>query len=1355
MQNLTLQAILSPTVITVAPDTPLTEVLTSMESLHLSCMVAVDDDRRPLGIFTDQDVIRLMAETSIVHELKMADVMNTVPLTATSNTDFRSAYHLISEKGFRHLIVVDAAGRLEGVINETDFLHMLGLEFLIELKTVGDVMTRNVQTIVADAVLSEAVNLMASQQAHSVIVMRDDLPAGVLTEHDMISLARKIGAPSAVNLTSVMNAPVQTIPADTSLKMAAQKMEETGVRQLVVIEHGNISGLVTHHDIVKATQGHCIEFLHETLERQRRDLLDAHSIIEQTRQQLLLRSLMEQINDAVYVVDVNSGRILDANNEASVSLGHSHEELLQLSIFDVSAHVRPGSEWHAFLHRFSASGQQIFESQMRRRDGSEFPVEMNARLLQRDNHDYVVAVARDLTNLRQQETQLRLQLAALNASANAIVLTDRNAVIQWSNQAFSDMTGYSASEAIGKHPNELIRSGVQTREFYAALWKTILSGQVWRGEVVNKRKDGTLYQEEMTITPVRDENREITHFVAVKQDITARKEAERAVQESHDQLNALIEAIPDAIFFKDGESRWLITNETAKKLFHLHGFDWQGKTEMELAAARPEFRVAHESCRIDDEKAWEAGKLSLFEERVADESGHVREFEVRKVPLFGPENERKGLVIIGRDISERKQTEEQLREAAAVMQSTHEGVVICDATPKIIAINAAYTDITGYSAPEVIGQHPKVFSSGHSDLSFHDAIWKNLLRDGHWQGEVWNRRKSGEVYPQLLTISTVYDDQHLPMRYVGVFADISQLKENQAQLEFMALHDPLTKLPNRSLVEQRLKQEIELAHRHKHHVGVLFIDLDRFKLVNDSFGHLVGDELLCDVSTRLNARLREGDTLGRLGGDEFILLVSPLRDSQDAAIVARDFISVLSAPFQLPDGHEVFIGGSIGISLFPQDGETVSELMKNADAAMYLAKESGRNQYSFYSKELNADARSRLTMENDLRRAVLQNELMLHYQPIVDLRTGKICGAEALARWRQGNNQWISPTKFIPLSEKSGVILMIGNWVINQACMQIRKWLDEGLANVRVAINISARQFRSGNLDKLVAQALKKYNISAQHLELELTESMLMHEHDEAVATMQKLKQIGVKISLDDFGTGYSSFSYLSRFPIDTLKIDQSFVRNVVIERDATEIASAIIGLAHRMGLRVVAEGVETEAQLAYLRENGCDEIQGYRFSTPLTPQDFADLLRSGKTLPNPEETCPARHLLIVSDKPDILKDIELSLHDEDYCIHTADGSHAGLESLALNQAQVILVKQHPPGMDGPDFLSRAREINPHSIRILLADQDDNLATLSQAVNSGTAGKLLTHPIAEDHLRKHVLEAFAAYEAATEKSGHP
>jgi diguanylate cyclase (GGDEF)-like protein/PAS domain S-box-containing protein len=1209
MHKLTLQTILSPSVFTVAPDTPLPDVLASMESLHISCVVAVDKAHRPVGIFTEQDAIRLMAERKTVAQLRMSDAMSASPLTASSNLDFRDAYRLISEKGFRHLIVVDDTGRVAGVVSEADFLQHMGMEYLIGIKSVSNAMTRNLISLKEDATLAEAVDLMDKQKISCVIVTRENFPVGILTERDAAGLARTISDPARVQIVSVMKSPVQTIDASLSIPEAIKRMESANIRRLVVVEDGILAGIVTRHDFVKTMQGRYVEFLHETLELQRKDLHFARKQIELTRQQLLYHSLMEQVNDAIIVLRAENGMIVDCNEQACRDLDYTRDELLCMTLFDFTTRLKSGTTWNAELEVIAREGHRLTETHHRRRDGSRFPVEIHARLIQKDNERYVVAVARDLTERKRAETQLSLQNAALNSTANAIVITDKDGIIEWANPAFSLMTGYALEEAIGKRPKELVSSGTHTREFYQAMWNTIVSGQVWRGEIVNKHKDGTHYTEEMTITPVSGEDKVITHYIAVKQNISSRKEAEIKLAQSETTFRGILNSITEAVYILGLDGRFIDVNHGAEMMYDY--------TRDELIGKTPEYLSAPEKndlpALIEAINRAFSGVPQQFEFWGKRKDGSIFPKSVSLVK--GDYFDQPAIIAVARDITKLKEAEELLRESAAVMSSTHEGVVITDTTPHILAVNDAYTTITGYTRDETIGKDPGILNSGRQDKSFYEFMWKIIQKDGFWQGEIWNRRKSGEIYPQWLSISAVFNNQHQPVRYIGVFSDITKLKESQSQLEFLAHHDPLTRLFNRSAVESRMEQELEQAKRHDRQLSVLFIDLDRFKQVNDSFGHLIGDELLCSVAERLRARLREGDTLGRLGGDEFVLLATPLEEKHDAAVIARDILIALGEPFNLSTGHEVFIGGSIGISLFPDNGSTVAELTKNADAAMYLAKENGRNQFSFYTPELNADARKKLELENDLRRAVMHNELRLHYQPKVNIRSGRISGAEALVRWKKADGGWISPAQFIPVAEKSGVILTIGNWVIEQACSQIRIWLDEGLPEISIAVNVSARQFRSGHLDKLVKNALEKFNISPHHLELELTESMLMNEPERAIDTMNKLKKVGVKISLDDFGTGYSNFGYLRRFPIDSLKIDQSFVRGVAIKPDDAMIVDSIIGLAQRMKLHVIAEGVETAEQLHYLRANHCDELQGYYFSKALPADEFADLLRSGKIL--------------------------------------------------------------------------------------------------------------------------------------------
>ncbi|PTQ78781.1 PAS domain S-box-containing protein/diguanylate cyclase (GGDEF)-like protein [Nitrosomonas oligotropha] len=559
---------------------------------------------------------------------------------------------------------------------------------------------------------------------------------------------------------------------------------------------------------------------------------------------------------------------------------------------------------------------------------------------------------------------------------------------------------------------------------------------------------------------------------------------------------------------------------------------------------------------------------------------------------------------------------ETLKQAAAVFESSREGIVITDLEPRILAINRAYTEITGYSEAQVLGKNPKIIKSGHHGKPFYQAMWASLKTVGHWSGEIWNRRRNGEIYPQWLTISTVCNDRNEPCNYVGVFADITQMKQSEAQLAHLAHYDPLTGLPNRLLVQSRLHHAIERAQRHNLRIATLYVDLDRFKNVNDSLGHPIGDELLIMLAARLKKRLREEDTLARLGGDEFLLVLEDIKEPSESASVAQTLIDLLATPFALPSGHEIFINASIGISLFPDDASNVTELIQHADMAMYLAKKEGRSTYRYHTEALSIAANERLVMETRLRHALTAGEFVLHYQPLIDAHSGRAVGVEALVRWQPPGEAIVPPGKFIPIAEETGLIVPLGEWVLRTACAQGRAWIDAGFAPLVMAVNLSVRQFQSENLAEVIQRVLEETKLPAACLELELTESMFMEHAERSIDTLKTLKAPGIQLAIDDFGTGYSSLTYLKRFPIDKLKIDQSFVRGLAHDPNDREIAATIIAMARGLKLSVLAEGVESEQQLAFLRQHGCDYYQGFLFHRPAPAKELEAWLREHSAQP-------------------------------------------------------------------------------------------------------------------------------------------
>jgi diguanylate cyclase (GGDEF)-like protein/PAS domain S-box-containing protein len=564
---------------------------------------------------------------------------------------------------------------------------------------------------------------------------------------------------------------------------------------------------------------------------------------------------------------------------------------------------------------------------------------------------------------------------------------------------------------------------------------------------------------------------------------------------------------------------------------------------------------------------------------------------------------------VGARLSTQRLDHERVRVATAVFDSTQEGVLVTDEQGLIVHVNRAFMAITGYQREEVLGDRPNRFKSGRHDAQFYRVMYEALMEKGHWSGEIWNRRKSGEIYPQWQNIRRVCDDAGQTSHFVAVFSDLTAIKRSEQELQQLAHYDPLTGLPNRLLFTDRAAQALTYAGSSKRGCALLLIDLDHFKNINDSLGHNVGDQVLKAVAERLQGLFDSGMTLARLGGDEFALLQENCQQVMQAAGLAQRVLDAMKEPFVL-DSHPLFISASVGISLFPSDAQSAEQLLRNADSALFKAKSDGREGYALYTEELTAHAQQRVELASELRRAIDRHELRVFYQPVHDLESSRILGVEALVRWQHPERGMVSPGEFIPIAEQSGLIGEIDGWVLNTACRQMCAWLAAGLEVSFVAVNVSSRLFSRGDLDRQVAEVLRETGLDPAYLELEVTESAVMEDPEQAIEQLHRLRELGISLAIDDFGTGYSSLLRLKRMPVQKLKIDQGFVAGLPSDEDDIAIVRVIIALAQSMGMNVLAEGIEHADQAGFLLANGCELGQGYWFARPM-PAEQIDWLRA------------------------------------------------------------------------------------------------------------------------------------------------
>lgn len=861
---------------------------------------------------------------------------------------------------------------------------------------------------------------------------------------------------------------------------------------------------------------------------------------------------------------------------------------------------------------------------------------------------------------------------------------------------------------------------------------------------------------------------DVTHIKVAEQDaITAQQKLEEQLQLASRARKALLSVVEDA---KESEIRLKKIASRLPGMIYQYQYYPDGTHAIPYAsdAIREIFGVSPDEVKVNADKIFnkiypedrngvdDSIRLSAeglspwrYEFRVQHNDDTIRWLFANAIPQKQSDN---SIIWHGfiSDITDRKSIAAKVEQAARVFDQSREGIIITDADNNIIMVNKAFTSITGYSEKDVLGKNPNLLASRREGRAFYDEMWQSIQKHGYWEGEMWNKRKDGTIYPEWLSITRTSSKSGQTAGYIGIFDDITQRKEYEKNIQWMAHYDSLTKLPNRTLLRDRMEYAINIAQRSHKKLALLFCDLDRFKNINDALGHNIGDLLLTEVANRLLSSTRREDTVSRQGGDEFIILL-PDADPEGVANVAEKIQSAINLPYKL-EGHEMTMSASLGIAMFPDDGEDFDTLARNADIAMYRAKHMGRKNYYFYSPELQQVTARSLRLEKDIHNAVDNQELELFYQPQVSLLDGYVSGVEALLRWNHPEFGMVSPVEFIPIAENSGEILRIGEWITRTAVQQLHDWLESGIKPIRISVNLSVRELRQPGLIDKLKNILDTVGLEADLLELEITESMLMEDQENVIITLNKINKLGIHLSIDDFGTGYSSLSYLKRLPVDQLKIDKAFVEDMLNDSDDAIIARSIISLGHSLGLNVIAEGVEQNEQLAFLVSHHCDHIQGYLFSKPMPAVEITQLLSSYEPLSlshGSSSLLGTETLLLVDDEPGILHELERILRPEGYNILTAENGEQALDCLAMNEISVIISDQRLQGMSGVKFLRKAKEIYPDTICIILSSCTE-LKSITDGIYRGDIYKFIEKPWQDDLLRANICEAFTRYNISLE-----
>lgn len=919
-----------------------------------------------------------------------------------------------------------------------------------------------------------------------------------------------------------------------------------------------------------------------------------------------------EITETAFVVVDHHGLVLDANQQYVELTGHERmKDVLGRSVVEWTAEHDREKNAAAVVKCYQDGMIRNFQVDYVTPNGRIVPVEVNASVMEGPGGKEIHALCRDITARRRAENRLReseerLSMAFRSGHVGFWDWDVASGAVHY-NDEWANLIGYTLDEITPTyyfwekhiHPDDK-QASVQAVEDH-------LAGRTRDFEIEHRlrHKDGHwVWVLGVGQINRRDEDGTPLRMTGVMIDVTRRKQAEVDLAVSEERFRNVALTSGDWIWQIDKDFKFVYASDSIARILGYTPAEIIGKSPFDLMPEDEAMRIealiedtVHRHEPLEDLENWNLTK-----------DGERACMLTTGVPVFDANGDFAGYFGTDKNITERKRNEYQLKLFGRVFESALEGITITDAEGTIIAVNQAFTAITGYSEEEALGQNPRILRSDKHEDEFYTEMWNRLTTDGKWEGEIWNRRKDGDAFPEWLSISAIRDEDGHTSHYVAVFHDITETKRKEEQIQYQAYHDALTGLPNRLLLQDRLILSIRRARRAESQTALLFIDLDNFKSINDSMGHAMGDLLLLEVAERFQSVVRDSDTVARLGGDEFVVLMDEIQEEEDAVLLARRLIEVMEAPFRIND-RDLFTTPSIGIAIYPRDGEDAELLLKNADIAMYRAKDMGRNQFNLFTTTLNDEVQRRLTLERDMRRALEEKEFFLLYQPKVNVLTGRTEGMEALVRWDR-NGEVISPMEFIPIAERTGLIHQLGNEILNMALAECADLLREH-KTLRVSVNLSPRQFLQADLVDQLETSLTLHQVKPQWLDVEITESTLLTDIDDTIRKLECISRMGVTVSVDDFGTGYSSLSYVKRLPVDTLKVDRSFIVGLGTDQGDESILKTIIQLARNFGMQVVAEGVETEDQLYLLRSFECDVVQGYLYSKPVPLDEFKTFLES------------------------------------------------------------------------------------------------------------------------------------------------